>query len=287
MTRGPGGRTLGIVTKRSAAQVALSLRDVRVRFGGVVALAGVGLDLAPGLICGIIGPNGAGKTTLLDVVSGLTEPQAGRIFLAGQDITTCTSTRIARAGIRRTFQQIQTFGWLPVEDNVLVPLEWHGGGGGVLADLVSLPWRHRYERDRRERAAEALALCGVADLAGLPSSILPAGQARLVEVARAIVDRPRVLLLDEPTSGLDPGQSERLAGCVREVRDRFGTTVLLVEHNVEFVMALCDQVVVLNLGQVIASGTAEQTMRDPAVHAAYLGGSPPGRAWPMSPAEQE
>lgn len=254
----------------------LSLRDVRVRFGGVVALAGLSLDLAAGRICGVIGPNGAGKTTLLDVVSGLSELESGRILLAGEDITTWTATHVARAGIRRTFQQVQTFGWLAVEDNVLVPLEWRGGGGGVLADLVSLPRRCRYERDRRQRAAEVLTLCGVADLASTPSSILPAGQARLVEVARAIAGEPRVLLLDEPTSGLDPGQSAQLAGCVREVRDRYGTTVLLVEHNVEFVTALCDHIVVLNLGQVIAAGTGEQIKRDPAVRAAYLGGSPSG-----------
>lgn len=244
---------------------------ISVRFGGVRALSDVTLAASAGEIVGLIGPNGAGKTTLFDVLSGIRSPSSGRVLLDERDITRHGPTWRARHGIKRTFQRQQTFGWLTVEENVLVALEWHGGGGGLLADIAALPSRRRRERARRERADEVLEACGLGDVRDEPAGKLPIGRARMVEMARAIVDRPRVLLLDEPTSGLEESEMESLAASMQRVCREEGCAVMLVEHDVGFVMSQCDRVVVLNLGEVIAEGTPEAVREEPAVIAAYLG----------------
>jgi branched-chain amino acid transport system ATP-binding protein len=195
------------------AATALELQDVTVRFGGIVALSDVSLAATHGEVLGLIGPNGAGKTTLFDVVSGVRSPDRGRIILGGDDVTGQSAVARARRGLRRTFQRVQTFGWLSVEDNVLSALEWRGGGGGFLADLVSFPTRRRRERERRTRVAEVLEQCGLSAVAKEPSGSLPIGLARMLEVARAVVDPPKVLLLDEPTSGLDETEAVRVRCC--------------------------------------------------------------------------
>ncbi|MFB4267171.1 ABC transporter ATP-binding protein [Nonomuraea sp. GTA35] len=245
----------------------LAVDGVSVAFGGVRALDGVTFEVGRGLVCGVIGPNGAGKTTLFDVVSGLRRPNEGRVRLDGRDVTGMPAVRRARAGLRRTFQRTQVFGRLTVAENVLAALDWHGGGGGLAADLVGWPARRRLERERQERVAEVLELCGLAELRGAYAAALPVGRRRLVELARALADRPRVLLLDEPTSGLDAGQSARLGEVVRAL----DTTVLLVEHDMGFVMDTCDRIVVLDLGKVIATGTPAEIRENPVVRAAYLG----------------
>jgi branched-chain amino acid transport system ATP-binding protein len=158
-----------------------------------------------------------------------------------------------------------------VEDNLLVALEWRGGGGGFAADLVSLPARRGREKERRQRADRVLELCGLADLRDMPAANLPIGRARMVEMARAVIDHPRVLLLDEPTSGLEEAEMDNLGAVLQRVRNEEGCTVVLVEHDVGFVMRQCDRIVVLNLGQIIADGTPEDVRNDAAVRAAYLG----------------
>ena len=217
----------------AAPEPALRLAEVGVRFGGIAALDGVSLSVAPGEICGLIGANGAGKTTLFDVISGVRLPDAGRVELHGRPVTRWTPHRRARAGLRRTFQRVQVFGWLTIEENLLVAAEWQGGGGGVLADLVGSPTRRRRERE--------------------------------------LLHDPQVLLLDEPASGLDHGEAERFADVVEAVRTDDGTAVLLVEHDVGFVLGRCDRVVVLHLGQVLAEGLPDEIRADPRVRDAYLG----------------
>ncbi|MFD1939511.1 ABC transporter ATP-binding protein [Nonomuraea mangrovi] len=246
---------------------ALAVEGVCVAFGGVRALSEVSFAVPEGQVCGVIGPNGAGKTTLFDVVSGLRRPQSGRVLVSGTDVTGVSAVRRARAGLRRTFQRTQVFGRLTVADNVLAAMEWRGGGGGVLADLAGLPGRRRLEAARRERVEEVLDLCGLPALRDAYAAALPVGQRRLVELARALADRPAVLLLDEPTSGLDADQTARL----REVIAALDTTVLLVEHDMGFVMDTCDHLVVLDLGKVIATGPPSSIRADPVVRAAYLG----------------
>jgi branched-chain amino acid transport system ATP-binding protein len=246
--------------------VVLRASDVSVRFGGVFALSDVSIEVCEGEILGLIGPNGAGKTTLFDVLSGIRSPSAGRVLLRDANITRRSPTWRSRHGIKRTFQRQQTFGWLTVEENVLVALEWHGGGGGLIGDLLGAPTRRWRERERRARADEVLDICGLSDVRDEPAGKLPIGRARMVEVARAIADRPVVLLLDEPTSGLD-----QLGETMQRVARDEQCAVVLVEHDVGFVMSQCHRIVVLNLGHEIANGTPEIVRNDPVVGAAYLG----------------
>jgi len=249
----------------------LRLEHITVRFGGITALDDVSLALRAGEVCGLIGPNGAGKTTLFDVISGVRAADAGQVVLDGTDITGWGAVRRARAGLRRTFQRVQTYGWLSTADNVLAGLEWEGGGGGLLADLVASPTRRRRERARRERVDRVLEFCGVDGVRDEPAGSLPIGTARMVEVARAIVERPRVLLLDEPTSGLEEAEVNRLGDRIRAIRGDESCAVLLVEHDVGFVMGLCDRVVVLDLGRVLATGRPDEIQSNADVRAAYLG----------------
>ncbi|MFE6843353.1 ABC transporter ATP-binding protein [Streptomyces sp. NPDC057686] len=246
---------------------------ISVRFGGVRALTGVDLGVRGGEVCGLIGPNGAGKTTLFDVLSGIRRPDRGRMLLDGADITRRSPVWRARHGMRRTFQRRQLFGQLSVADNVLVAQEWRGGGGGIAADLLGSPARRRRERERREHGERVLASCGIGSLGAAYAGGLPAGQARMAELARAVADRPRVLLLDEPASGLSAPEREQLAAVVRRLAEEEGCAVLLVEHNVAFVMDLCTRVVVLDLGTVLAEGTPAEIRGDPLVREAYLGTS--------------
>ena len=249
----------------------LSLSDITVRFGGITALNGLSFDARSGEVLGVIGPNGAGKTTLFDVISGVRAPNEGRVLLGGRDVTTTSSTSRARHGLRRTFQRVQAFGWLTVEDNVLAALEWRGGGGGFVADLVAFPTRRRRERERRDRVDAVLERCGLTAVRRELAGSLPIGVARMVELARAIVDEPKVLLLDEPASGLDETETTRLGEQIQSVRAETGCTILLVEHNAGFVMEQSDRVVVLNLGALLAEGLPAEVQGNQAVRDAYLG----------------
>jgi branched-chain amino acid transport system ATP-binding protein len=250
---------------------ALRIEGATVRFGGITALDDVHVAAGAGEVVGIIGPNGAGKTTLFDVVSGVRAANSGRVWLSGDDITRKSNLQRARLGVRRTFQRVQTFGWLSVEDNVLAALEWRGGGGGVIGDIVYAPTRRRHERVRRERVEEVLDRCGLIPLRNEPAGSLPIGIARMVELARAIIDPPRLLLLDEPASGLDDSEIERLGELIRSVRSDTDCVVLLVEHRAQFVMELSDRVVVLDLGRVLAEGLPSEIQNNAAVRDAYLG----------------
>ncbi|MER5890576.1 ABC transporter ATP-binding protein [Streptomyces sp. NPDC001941] len=232
----------------------LRAEGVGVRFGGVRALHGVGVGVRPGEVCGLIGPNGAGKTTLFDVLSGIRRPDAGRVVLDGADITRRSPVWRARHGVRRTFQRQQLFGQLTVTDNLVVAREWRGRSPA-----------------HRERAAEVLRECGLDDLAEEYAGALPVGRARMVELARALADPPRVLLLDEPASGTTSTERRHMAAVIGHMAHQKGCAVLLVEHDVAFVMELCTRVVVLDLGTVLAEGTAAEVRADPRVRDAYLG----------------
>ncbi|WP_329113908.1 ABC transporter ATP-binding protein [Streptomyces sp. NBC_01353] len=236
----------------------LHAAGIDVRFGGVHALRDVTISVRPGEVCGLIGPNGAGKTTLFDVLSGIRRPDGGSIAFAGEDITRRSPVWRARRGIRRTFQRQQLFGQLTVTDNLVVAQDWRPGG----------------TRRHRERAAAVLRECGLDALAESYAGALPVGQARMVELARALADPPRVLLLDEPASGTTAEERRQLAAVVRHMAEEENCAVLLVEHNVAFVMELCARVVVLDLGRVLAEGTAAEVRADPAVREAYLGAAP-------------
>jgi branched-chain amino acid transport system ATP-binding protein len=247
------------------------VREVTVRFGGVVALEDVSLQLLEGELVALIGPNGAGKTTLFNVISGIQRPNAGTILYANQPINDLDMTSRARLGIGRTFQTPQAFSSLTVLDNLLLP-GWLPRFGGVGSDLVPLPGAGRARRAAAERACGIAAFLGVENILERYPAELSLGQRRLIELARALAASPRLLMLDEPASGLDAAETERFAELLLRVRDVFQLTMLLVEHDMRLVLAVADYTYVLDFGKLLAEGQPGDVVSNPAVVAAYLGG---------------
>ena len=249
--------------------IRLALHALTKRFGGVTAVDDVDLEHDAGGVLGLIGPNGAGKTTLFNMLSGALPPTAGRIELDGRDVTGLRPDQMNRAGVARTFQNLEVFSSLSVLDNVLVPRERHVRGGAWRA-LFGLSALDRTEAAQRQLALDILGRLGLAEHADANSASLPYGLQRRVEVARALASEPRLLLLDEPLAGLSRAESADLGELLRSVAAE-GVTVLLVEHDVSTVMAVSDRVVVLDHGTLLADGKAEDVQADPKVRAAYLG----------------
>ena len=248
----------------------LRVHDVHVRFGGIVALDGVSFGVAPGRIVGLIGPNGAGKTTLFNCVSRLYECDSGEIAFGGASLLAVPRHRVAGLGIGRTFQNLALFRSMSVLDNVMVG-HHSRTGGGFLANALRLPLASREDRDARDKALSLIAVLGLEAHAAKPVSDLSFGTQKRVELARALAAEPALLLLDEPASGLNHEEVEQLGDLVRELRGRFGLTVLLVEHHMGLVMRISDRVVALNFGRVIAEGSPDEVQRHPDVVSAYLG----------------
>jgi branched-chain amino acid transport system ATP-binding protein len=249
----------------------LDVRGVGFSFSGIVALRNVSLEVRRGEVLGLIGPNGAGKTTLFDIVSGLRQPECGTIILDGVDITSHSAVKRSRAGMRRTFQRQQVFGRLTVEDNLLTATDSQSGGGGIVADLVAWPPRRRIEKRRREAVREVMELCGLTPLSKTMAGSLPIGTVRMVELGRALAEMPSALLLDEPTSGLGDREVERLSVVISRLKAQQTCAILLVEHDITFVMSHCDRIVVLRLGEVLAQGKPGEIQANPEVRNAYLG----------------
>ena len=237
---------------------------LRVTYGGVVAVDGVDLAVPAGSVVGLIGPNGAGKTSMIDALTGYHAPSAGRVTFDGRDITAMRAHLRARLGLVRTFQSVELFDDLTVEENLLVASQ-RMGVLKALRDLLLPIGQHP-----REDVDWALDLCGLADVADRYPSELSFGRRKLVGVARALAQRPRLVLMDEPAAGLDTDESQELGRHLRALPEA-GVTVLLVDHDMGLVLSVCDEVVVLDFGRVIARGTSEQIRGDEAVVAAYLG----------------
>jgi branched-chain amino acid transport system ATP-binding protein len=235
----------------------LEVDDVTRRFGGIVALADVSLHLEEGSIGGLIGPNGAGKTTLFNVITRLYKPDSGRVVFDGRNLLRVRPHRVVRLGIARTFQNVALFPSMTVVENVLVG--------------AHSTWRPFAERRTRREALEALDYLSLGDVADRVVAGLPFGTLKRIEVSRALVSRPRLLLLDEPAGGLNHEEVSELGALIRRVRADYDLTILLVEHHMNLVMSICDRVHVLNFGRKIAEGTPPEVRANPAVVEAYLG----------------
>ena len=249
--------------------IVLGVQSVSRRFGGLVAVDAVDMQVAAGNIHGLIGPNGAGKTTLLNLVSGHLVSTSGTIMFDGKDVTRRPAERRAVAGIRRTFQNLKLFRAMTALDNVKIGLHAESRSEIVHA-LLKTPFQKREESWIEARARAALDLVGLLPVADQAAGSLPYGHQRLLEIARAVVAKPNLLLLDEPAAGLNGAESRRLVGLIKMIRDT-GITILLVEHHMDVVMPTCDRITVLNYGRRLADGTPREIRRHPEVIKAYLG----------------
>jgi branched-chain amino acid transport system ATP-binding protein len=247
----------------------LAVRHLTKRFAGLTANSDIDLDIPEGSLFAVIGPNGAGKTTFFNMVSGFLAPTAGTIEFAGEDITNLRQDKIAAKGLVRTFQLVQLFKGMTVAENVEVGFHL-ATRGGVAAALSRLSWFRRQEADVHAKARELLAFVGLAGQAEQDAELLPYGQQRLLEVARALAAKPRLLLLDEPAAGLNAHETDALAAVIQEL-NRQGTTVLLIEHDMALVTRIAQRIAVLDFGCKITEGTPDEIKRHPDVIAAYLG----------------
>jgi len=261
------------MAESTAAQALLRVHNVGVRFGGIVALDDVSFDVARNCIVGLIGPNGAGKTTLFNCVSRLYQCDCGDIVFDGRSLLCVPRHRIAALGIGRTFQNLALFGTMTVLDNVMIGHHCRIRSG-FLSNALRLPRVGRDESAATDKARALVEFLGLEAVAGTRVSDLPVGTQKRVELARALASDPTLLLLDEPASGLNHEEVGVLGAVIRDIRDRLGVTILLVEHHMNLVMSISDLVVALDFGRKIAEGTPDEVRAHPEVIQAYLGSAP-------------
>lgn len=250
----------------------LRAEGVSKSFEGIQALNDYSLTLAEGELVGLIGPNGAGKTTVFNILSGVLAPTSGSLTFAGHDITRFDAWRTARAGIARTFQNIRLFNELSVLDNILAGFHYRLGKG-FFSTLLHLPAFRRAENEMLSHAFKLAELMDITHLLDRNAAALPYGDQRRLEIARALAAGPRLLLLDEPAAGMNPNETKQLTGTIRRMNNELGVTVFLVEHDMHFIMGLCQRIQVLNYGCLLTEGVPEEVRNNPGVVAAYLGSS--------------
>lgn len=248
----------------------LSVTSLGISFGGLRAVNEFNLEIKKGQLYGLIGPNGAGKTTVFNLLTGVYKPDEGIVKLDGQNITGKKTIDINKAGIARTFQNIRLFKKMSVLDNVKVALHNHYHYS-TIEGILRLPKYFKVEKAMNKRAMELLTVFGLEKYADNLASNLPYGQQRKLEIARALATEPKLLLLDEPAAGMNPNETQELMDTIRFVRDKYDITILLIEHDMKLVAGICEELTVLNFGQVLAQGKTSDVLNDPQVITAYLG----------------
>ena len=262
---------LGIIPERDAGSPPiLDIRHLCVDFGGLRAVDDFTLLIGKTEIAGLIGPNCAGKTTVFNLLTNVYKPTQGRILLNGKDTRGKSMHELNRLGIARTFQNIRLFAGMTVEDNVKVGMS-HGYSDGVFTDMFRLPGWWRTERRQHVRALELLDLFNLTDKADSLAGNLPYGDQRRLEIVRALASEPKLLLLDEPAAGMNPSETHELMDNIRMLRDQFNIAIMLIEHDMNLVMGICEGIAVLNYGKIIAKGTPKEIQTNPVVIEAYLG----------------
>ena len=248
----------------------LEVKSLGISFGGLRAVDDFNLKIEKGQLYGLIGPNGAGKTTVFNMLTGVYKPTDGSIFLDGENITGKKTIDINKHGIARTFQNIRLFHQQSVIDNVKIGLH-NEHTYSTLSGILRLPSYRKTEKIMNEKAMELLEVFDLQDEADILASNLPYGKQRKLEIARALATDPKLLLLDEPAAGMNPNETKELMETIRFVRDKFDMTVLLIEHDMKLVQGICEYLYVLNFGRLLAEGTPDKVLNDPAVVKAYLG----------------
>ena len=248
----------------------LETRHLGIEFGGLKAVDDVNLMIGPTEICGLIGPNGAGKTTVFNLLTKVYQPTTGTVLLNGKDTAGMSTVQANKLGIARTFQNIRLFGNMTVEENVRIGLH-NQVRYGMASGIFRLPAFWKGEKKQHEQALELLSIFDMQHMADVKAGSLPYGAQRRLEIVRALATNPKLLLLDEPDAGMNPHETEELMENIIKIRDRFQIAVLLIEHDMNLVMGICEGICVLNYGRIIAKGTADEIQRNPAVIEAYLG----------------
>ena len=255
------------------AEDILETKDMGISFGGLKAAQNVNLRIKKNQIYGLIGPNGAGKTTVFNLLTGVYKPTTGTFYLDGEELVGLSQEKINHKGIARTFQNIRLFNNMTVVRNVMVGLHDHPDFKcGLWESLLRLPRHFRVEKQMRAKAKELLRIFDLEEDRNNLACNLPYGKQRKLEIARALATRPKLLLLDEPAAGMNPHETEDLVKTIKLIRERFDMTILLIEHDMKFVSGLCDEITVLNFGTVLAEGETKETLRNPEVVRAYIGG---------------
>ena len=261
----------GIIPERDVGQPpVLEVRHLGIDFGGLTAVDDFDFVIGKDEIGGLIGPNGAGKTTVFNLLTNVYQPTRGHILLGGVDTRGKKTYEVNKLGIARTFQNIRLFKNLSVLDNVLIGMH-NGMGYNLGSSVLRLPSYWKQEKQARQEALNLLGIFDMQDLADVHAGNLPYGAQRRLEIVRALGTQPKILLLDEPAAGMNPSETAELMENIRRIRDRFGIAVILIEHDMNLVMNICEGIAVLNYGRIIAKGTPEEIRKNPVVIEAYLG----------------